>query len=465
MTTHRSIQQRLGLSLGVLLTVLWIGTASVTALLVRGAMDDVFDSALQETAQRILPLAVADILGREEEGITQRLSEIRAHDEFLTYVVRDAQGRVLLHSHDAVPAVFTRWDGVGFRQSATHRFYNEAALQGSVRLTIAEPLAHRHAVARDIQMGLGLPLLVFLPVALLAIMLVVRTTLAPLHRFRDGLAARSARDLSLVPEDGLPAEVVPVADTMNGLLERLAAAFEAERGFTANAAHELRTPLAGAIAQAQRLQTETGDPAARARAADIETTLKRLTRLSERLMQLARAEGGQLRLPHATDLRPVARLLTDDLTRTVGAGRIELTLPEQPLLSDLDPDVFAILYRNLVENALRHGASDRPVAVTLAGDGTLTVVNEGAVVPPETLGRLTRRFERGSGGADGSGLGLAIVNAVAERIGTPLRLASPRTGRDSGFEATLTLPVAPPSSTSTAISGATSVKAGSVGAA
>lgn len=441
MKTPRSIQQRLGLSLGVLLTVLWIGTASVTTLLVRDAMEDVFDSALQETAQRLLPLAVADILGREEEGITQRLSEIREHDELLTYVVRDAQGRILLHSHDAVPAVFPRWDGVGFRQSGTHRFYNEAALQDSIRLTIAEPLAHRHAVARDIQMGLGLPLLVILPVALLAIMLVVRTSLAPLHRFRDGLAARSARDLSLVPEDGLPAEVVPVADTMNGLLERLAAAFEAERGFTANAAHELRTPLAGAIAQAQRLQSETSDPAARARAADIESTLKRLTRLSERLMQLARAEGGQLRLPRATDLRPVARLLTDDLSRTAGAGRIVLTLPDSPLLSDLDPDVFAILYRNLVENALRHGTPDGHVEVMLTSNGTLTVANDSAIVPADTLARLTRRFERGSGGADGSGLGLAIVNAVAQRIGTPLRLASPRTGRDSGFEAALALPV------------------------
>lgn len=453
MKTPRSIQQRLGLSLGVLLTVLWIGAASVTALLARQAMEEIFDSALQETAQRILPLAVADILAREDEGITQRLAEIREHDEFLTYVVRDEQGRILLHSHDAVPAMFPHWDGVGFRQSGTHRFYNEAALQDSVRLTIAEPLAHRQAVARDMQMGLALPLLVFLPIALLAIVLIVRASLAPLHRFRDGLAARSARDLSLVPEDGLPAEVLPVADTMNGLLARLAAAFEAERGFTANAAHELRTPLAGAIAQAQRLQTETSDPAARARAADIETTLKRLTRLSERLMQLARAEGGQLRLPHAADMRPVARLLTEDLSRTVGAGRIALTLPEPPLLSDLDPDVFAILYRNLVENALRHGAPDSLVEVTLAGDGTLTVANDGAVVPPDTLARLTRRFERGSGSADGSGLGLAIVNAVAQRIGTALRLASPRTGQDSGFEATLRLPVAPPSSAGTAISG------------
>lgn len=437
----RSLQRRLGLTLGLLLTVLWIGAASVTAILARHAMDEVFDSALQETAQRILPLAVADVLGREEEGVTQRQGEVRAHDEFLTYAVRDGQGRFVLLSHDAEPKVFPPWRDTGFSQSATHRFYNEAALQGSVRLTVAEPLAHRTAAAREIQLGLGLPLLIFLPVALVAIVLGVRASLAPLRRFRERLAARGARDLSLVPADELPAEVAPVADTLNALLGRLAAAFEAERSFAANAAHELRTPLAGAIAQAQRLQAETSDPAAQARAADIEATLKRLTRLSERLMQLARAEGGRLRLAHAADLRPVARLLTDELSRMTGAGRISLVLPPGALSSDLDPDVFAILYRNLVENALRHGASGAPVQVSLSGEGVLTVANEGPVVPSDVLGRLMDRFERAGQRTDGSGLGLAIVHAIAQRIGSTLVLTSPRTGQDSGFEASLTLPI------------------------
>jgi two-component system OmpR family sensor kinase len=442
MRLPRSLQWRLGLSLGALLAVLWIAAASVTAILTRHAVEEVFDSALQEAAQRILPLAVADVFGRDVEGATQRLAEIREHDELLTYIVRDAQGRILLLSHDADPAVFPPWHGAGFGQSASHRLYGEAALQGSVRLTVAEPLAHRVAVAREIQMGLVLPLLVFLPVALLAIVLAVRASLAPLRRFRERLAARGAHDLSRVPADDLPAEVAPVADTLNGLLGRLGAAFEAERSFSANAAHELRTPLAGAIAQAQRLQAETSDPAAKARAVDIEATLKRLTRLSERLMQLARAEGGRLRLEHATDLRPVARILTDELARTAGAGRIVLVLPPAPLLSDLDPDVFAILYRNLVENAMRHGADGAPIQVSLTGDGLLTVGNDGPVVPQADLSRLAGRFERAGKRTDGSGLGLAIVHAIAQRIGSALVLKSPRPGQDSGFEACLTLPVA-----------------------
>lgn len=136
--------------------------------------------------------------GREEEGVTQRLAEIREHDELLTYAVRDAQGRILLLSHDASPAVFLPWGGIGFTQSTTHRFYSEEALQGSVRLTVAEPLAHRVVVAREIQMVL-LPLLIFLPVALLAIVLTVRTTLAPCAAFANGwrhVGTRICRDSS-----------------------------------------------------------------------------------------------------------------------------------------------------------------------------------------------------------------------------------------------------------------------------
>lgn len=441
MKRPRSLQRRLALSLGALLTVLWLGAAWGTAVLARQAIEEVFDAALQETAQRILPLAVADVLGRDEADPTQRLAQSREHDEILSYAVHDAQGRLLLLSHDADPATFPPWRGVGFSQSATHRLYSEEALQGSVRLTVAEPLAHRAGVGREIQMGLGLPLLIFLPVALGAIVLGVRASLAPLRRFRERLAARGARDLSLVPADDLPTEIAPVADSLNDLLGRLAAAFEAERSFAANAAHELRTPLAGAIAQAQRLQSETSDPAAKARAGDIEATLKRLTRLSERLMQLARAEGGRLRLDHASDLRPVARILTDELSRMTGAVRIALVLPTDPVMSDLDPDVFAILYRNLVENALRHGADGEPVQVSLSSEGVLTVANEGPVVPSEVLSRLMDRFERAGRHTDGSGLGLAIVHAVAQRIGGALVLKSPKTGQDAGFEASLALPI------------------------
>ncbi|TDQ38236.1 two-component system OmpR family sensor kinase [Thiopseudomonas denitrificans] len=328
----RSLQSRLGVSLGILLLVLWAAAATMTALRVRSEINQVFDSALQETAQRILPLAVADILERDDAGVTRRLAEFNTHDELITYLVRDAQGRILLRSHDADPAHFPAWNGNGFRQTGTHRLYNESTLQGSLRITVAEPLRHRQAMAQDVQISLGLPILIFIPVALLAIALAVRSSLAPLRQFRNKLAKRDEHDLSLLPIEDLPAEIAPVADTLNDLLGRLEAAFTAERNFAANAAHELRTPLAGAIAQVQRLHAETGETDTRQRAQDIERTLKRLTALSERLFQLARAEGGQLCRSQHADLRPVARLLTADLSRILkthaaAAGAAAAVLP------------------------------------------------------------------------------------------------------------------------------------------
>ena len=441
MRLPRSLQARMALSLGILLTLVWIAAASVTAVILRGEMDEVFDSALMETAQRILPLAVVDIVGRDEDGVTQRLGTLRAHEEFFTYVVRDGQGSILLQSHAADPGLFPAYDGQGFRQSATHQFYNDDALQGSIRITVAEPLTHRAQVAQEIQMGLGLPLFFVIPITLLAIVLAVRASLASLRQFREKLEARSASDLSPVSAKNIPLEMLPVAATLNSLLSGLSATFEAERSFAANAAHELRTPLAGAIAQAQRLQSETTDPAARTRAADIESTLKRLTRLSERLMQLARAEGARLRLDNASDLRPVVRLIVDEMANTLHQRNISLTVPDLPVPSDLDPDAFAILCQNLLDNAVRHGSDTAEIKVVLTESGTLKVSNDGPVVPPETLNSLTDRFARAGSRTDGSGLGLAIVSAIVSRVGGKVSLQSPRPDSKSGFEATVSFPV------------------------
>ncbi|HRO15480.1 MAG TPA: HAMP domain-containing sensor histidine kinase [Paracoccus sp. (in: a-proteobacteria)] len=440
----RSLQARLALAVGLGITLLWLAAAGVTASRLRAEMDEVFDSALQETAQRILQLAVIDILGREDDEAEQRVAALRAHEEFFTYVVRDAQGGILLASHAADPAVFPPFGGVGFGRTPTHRIYADAAVQDTITIAVAEPLAHRAAIAREVQVGLVLPLLVVVPLSLAVIVGAVRLSLRPLRRLRDAVAARSARDLAPVGDSGFPSEIAPIAAAMDNLLADLRAAFEAERSFAANAAHELRTPVAGAIAQAQRLRAETPDARAAARAADIETTLKRLARLSEKLMQLARAEGAQLRTGRVLDLRDVLRLTLADFGRSGTGERIEADLPQAPVLSDIDPDAFGILCRNLIENALRHDAPHAPIRVALTPDRCLTVTNDCPPVPPGTLARLASRFERGSheGDGGGSGLGLAIVRTIADRTGAGFEIRSPATGRADGFQVTICLPPA-----------------------
>jgi len=435
-----SLQGRLALGIGVAITVLWLAATAWTVADLRRELNEVFDKTLEETAQRLLPLAVTEIVNRDPEAGAQRLARISEHAELFTYLVRDAEGVVLMQSHAADPALFPAWDGPGFRITDTHRFYSEAALQGAIRLTVAESLGERQDVLRDIVLRLGLPLFLVLPLTLILVVVIVRLGLAALRRFEASLEQRGGRDFSAVSIEGLPSDLRPVAETVNGVLARLADAFEAERGFAANAAHELRTPLAGAIAQAQRLRAETADPVVVKRAEAIEATLKRLTRTAERLMQLARAEGGRLRSDVASDLRPVLRIVTDEIARNAEPGQLVVELPDGPVLSDLDPDALAILARNLIDNALRHGAAGRPIRVTLDTEGRMTVVNEGLPVAPDKLPELTNRFVRGGSG-EGSGLGLAIVAAIAQRAGGSLQIHSPARGSDTGFEAVVGFPL------------------------
>jgi two-component system, OmpR family, sensor kinase len=445
MKSMRSLQARLAIGIGLLVTILWIAVASVTATLLSREMDVEFDSALQETAQRILPVAVFDILGREDDDTAQIIASIREHDEFFTYVVRDGKGRILLQSHKADPANFPPYQGTGFSQNTHFRFYSDAALRGSITITVAEPLDHRRQVARSMQINLGLPLLAMVPLSLAGIAFAVQRNFAPLRRLREALAARSASDLSPIEVDEqLPTEIEPVVEELNELLSELTAAFEAERAFAANAAHELRTPLAGAIAQAQRLQTEATDENSKKRAGEIETTLKRLTRLSERLMQLARVEGGRLKTEDFNDLRPVLNLVTDDIRLLSRATEIDLSMPEKPVMSDLDPDAFGILCRNLIDNAQRHGQPGHAIKVALDEYGVLRVINEAAPIGPDTLAHLTERFERGGKTNEGSGLGLAIVRTICERGGGEMHLYSPATNQTSGFEVVVRLHVEKP---------------------
>ena len=436
----RSLQVRLALMLGAGVTLLWLGAAAVTAHFLRNELDEVFDSALEETAQRLLPLAVMDILGRDDEGVSQRVAALRTHEEFYTYLVRDAEGQVLIASHHADPAEFPPCAVTGFNKTRTQRLYCDSALRGSVTITVAEPMSHRAAMLRELGWVLGLPLLVVIPLALGGIVLVVRRSFAPVRRLRDSLALRGARDLSELDATGLPDEIAPVAAAVNQLLARLHGAFEAERSFAANAAHELRTPIAGASAQAQRIRIETADPQAARRAGEIETTLKRLSGLAEKLLQMARAEGGRVTGRAHTELAPILRLVAADFIRSGAEGRIRLELPDRAVTSTIDPDAFAILCRNLIENALRHGAADQPVEAALTPEGCLRVRNGGGVVAPEVLSGLTRRFERAPGAGEGAGLGLSIVHTIAERAGGILLLSSPVPGRVDGFEALVRLP-------------------------
>jgi two-component system OmpR family sensor kinase len=443
---RRSLQRRLGLGLAAGVTLLWLAGAVAAGLILRSEIDEVFDSALQEVTQRILPLAYLEVLNGDAptpgESTAQLLPSVRLHDEHITYIVRDGDGRILLQSHDADPAAFPSTLEVGFRDTATLRLYTEGAVQGTLFVTVAEQRRHRREAVLDAFGTLLWPLALLLPLGQLGVWALVRVSLRPVLTFQGEIEARDHGNLSPVPTAALPVEIEPAAAAVNGLIARLRRALEAERSFTANSAHELRTPIAAALAQTQRLIAETPDGPPRERARTIEAALRRLSRLSEKLLQLAKAEGSGLLAEAPQDLAQVLRFVLDDLQGDPDcAGRLHASLPATGvLLSHLDADAFAILARNLIENAMKHGAADADVAITLTDDGLLRVANGGPAVLPEVMARLTRPFERGASHATGSGLGLAIAAAIARNAGTRLELRSPIPGRADGFEAKVHLP-------------------------
>ena len=167
--------------------------------------------------------------------------------------------------------------------------------------------------------------------------------------------------------------------------------------------------------------------------------MKRLGRLSEKLLHLSRAEGGSVLADAPHDLGPVLALVVQDFQRAGSGARLMVSAPDTPVLSRMDADAFAILLRNLIENALSHGTAGAAVEVTLHRNGLLAVVNACAVVPPDALARLTTRFERAGARNEGSGLGLAIVASIAKGAGTVLELQSPAPGRADGFAALVRL--------------------------
>lgn len=446
---RRSLQWRLSLSLAVVVSILWLAAVLAAGLIVRSETGKVFDSALQEVAQRVLPLAYIELLNREEDAgpdtTSQMVPAVDPHAETITYIVRDASGRVLMQSHDAVPEAFPADLRPGFHDSPGLRLYTESAVQGTVIVTMAEAVAPRNDAALKAIAMLVWPLVVLLPLSILGVWSLVAWSMRPLVDWQSEIEARGRGNLAPVNASDLPSEIAPIAASVDRLISRLRRALEAERSFTGNSAHELRTPIAAALAQTQRLIAEAKDPPTTARAQSIETALRDLSRLSEKLLQLAKAEGGSLLSDTPQDLTEALRLVCNDLAiAQKSAERLVVRYPASGIfMSRMDADAFAILARNLIENALKHGDEDTPVEVTLTDAGVLRVANQSPVVPPDDLNRLARPFERGATHAKGTGLGLAIADAIAKGAGGTLLLSSPISGEPNGFEVVVQVPTVP----------------------
>jgi two-component system OmpR family sensor kinase len=438
-----SLARRLVTLLTLGLGLLWLAAVGISTSLVWHEIDEVLDSALQETAQRLLPLVVADLDEHDEtEGERTIGDAVKGHREYILYQVRDAQGQIILRSHDAPAEALPVPLVPGFATVDGRRFYTEISAETGVAVQVTEKPGHRFETILDSVVGLLVPIVLVLPLAGIAVYWTVRQLVRPIESVRQAIGTRSGTDLAPIDGAALPIELQPIITDVNRLLDRLDLALAGERAFAANSAHELRTPIAAAMAQLQRLSADLGSSAHQARIDLILGSLRRLGNMVEKMLQLARADSGIAITGESTDLLPVLTLLVDELRRSAsGAGRISLTEPDMAQWPRrIDIDAFGIVLRNLVDNALNHGDPSHPVCIFLDAAGDLHVVNRGPIVPPDKLHQLTERFRRGATEAPGSGLGLAIVETILRQAGGTLALYSPAKGTADGFEAVVSLP-------------------------
>ncbi len=353
-------------------------------------------------------------------------------------------GQVKLRSHQAPMRPFVLPVATGFAWDAVgRRVYSELSVDGRYAIEIAEPAGHRREPIVNAILLLLLPLGGLVPVAIWLIRRSVRRGLKPLLAVQREIAGRSRSNLAPLPVAGLPEELGTMVVDVNQLLLRLAHAMESERSFAANSAHELRTPVAAAMAQTQVLAARLGeDTPLGQRALAIVAEMRRMARLAERLLQLSRAEAGLAMTGEAQDVLPLLELLVADANRQAGqAGRFRLDRGGAgSFILAADLDTLGIAFRNLLDNALLHGTPGGEILVRLGPGLEIAVSNDGPVVPAANLSRLTERFHRLDADRPGSGLGLAIVESIMRQMGGALRLHSPARGAAAGFEAVLAFP-------------------------
>jgi signal transduction histidine kinase len=289
----------------------------------------------------------------------------------------------------------------------------------------------REEIAEALGKSLVWPLAAALPALALAIWLGVGSGLRPLRELRAQLARRGASDLAPLDTARAPAEIEPLVAELNRLFSRIEQAMGRERRLTADAAHELRTPLAVLSTQAQ-VARRAQDEASRNEALDaLVDGAERAARLIEQMLTLARLESGQTAAATSLELREIVRAAMAEVASRALAKGIELELAEgAPVWLEAHGALLGVLARNLIDNAVRYTQPGGRVEAAVHPGPRLEIRDNGPGVPAGELSRLGERFHRLAGqNESGSGLGLSIVLRIAELHGARVVFAPADAGR------------------------------------
>ena len=426
MTGTHSLKRRL---LGFILVAILLAAVVQAVTAYRGALrqaDALFDDHLQQMA---LSLRGGIPLGLPPDGPRED-----ANYDLLVQIWGQDGTQIFRSTRSALPPRAV----VGFSDVEAHgNRYRVYTLQTPLQtVQIAQDLSARTARARALALRAVLPFAWLTPLLMLAVWWIIRRSLAPIEQTRRVVASRAANDFSPLEDAGLPDEVRPLVDELNLLFGRVRQAFEAQKNFVSDAAHELRSPLTALKLQAQALRRVDADPAAReAAVARLNAGLDRAIRGVEQLLLLAREEAGSAQASDAAgpvDLQSVITLAVADVLPQARLKNMDLGLTDSATAQQMStvngqPKALRILLRNLLENAVKYTPPGGQVDVSFdvqQGQPVLTVEDSGPGIAPENRTRVFDRFFRASDTAQeaGSGLGLAIARAIADRHGARLVL-------------------------------------------
>jgi two-component system OmpR family sensor kinase/two-component system sensor histidine kinase QseC len=395
-----------------------LAALTVGAITYRNVLSEVqslFDYQLQQMA-----LSLRD----QGEIVPRDAASLADPDLDLVVQVWSEDGRTVYASR--VPRALPSRTVLGFAdvqvQSAAWRTFSVLGYQRVIQ--VAQPQATRERRATKAALRSITPLLLLAPLLALAVAAVVTISLRPLARVARAALERDANDpesLAPLPLEGLPDEAAPLVRALNALLQRLATAFDTQRAFVADAAHELRSPLTALRLQLGLLRGAQDEATRLEAQAALAAGVERAARLVEQLLTLARSEPGASAVPHsAVELTELAREVLAEFAARANARGTELEL-QAPTLVEVqgDPAALAALLRNLVDNALRYSPPRSRVAVGVTREGQevrLTVDDSGRGLSEVERARAFDRFWRREPGTEsGSGLGLAIVRSIAAR--------------------------------------------------
>ncbi len=425
MTTARSHSLRARL-LGLLMVVITLaallqaGTAYLTAL---SQADLIFDRHMQKMA---LSLRSASSLTSSTPNVDVNLD--RASEDFFVQMWT-AGGVPVFQS--AAHQTLRRPARPGFSDvQSQDRMYRVFSIATPTQIIqVAQDMAARRDMARTLAVRTIGPTVLMAPILMLVVWWVVSRSLAPVARVRSQMAQRRADELSPLSEVGLPDEIRPLIQELNLLLERVRQAFDTQKVFVADAAHEMRSPLAALKIQLQGLQRAGDDAARELGIRRLAAGIDRAAHLVDQLLVLARQEARVATGVDfaAVDLAQVAILSVEDTLFAAQNRRIDLGVhrAETAVVSG-HAEALRILARNLLDNAVKYtpegGTVDLNVQATADGI-VLSVEDSGPGIAEADRGRVLDRFYRASGAsATGSGLGLAIVNAIANLHQATVRL-------------------------------------------